>query len=139
MKSYLTFRIEFRNDIFNLTAGPWPEIETLISFNTLWTNWMLKAIRLPCIMLWRGYQLCTTKLIVLRSRLIIRTVCSPNKGTQIRECFPYLSQNWEIYQVRERQNFPYFKEKLVKIRRFCSKTVNFPIFLGHMLKFFDQN
>ena len=49
------------------------------------------------------------------------TVRSPNKGTQIRDFFPYLGQNWEIYKIRECQHFPYFVKKWpisLKMRRF---------------------
>ena len=53
------------------------------------------------------------------------TVCGPNKGTEIREFFPYLGQNWEIYQIRECQNFPCFIEKIVKNRLILSKMSRF--------------
>ena len=41
------------------------------------------------------------------------TVVSPNKGTQIREFFPYLHQNWEILQIRECPNFPNLVKNLM--------------------------
>ena len=53
------------------------------------------------------------------------TVRSPNKGTQIRDFFPYLGQNWKIFQIREYQNFPYFKEKFVENRQNSSEMSRF--------------
>ena len=44
------------------------------------------------------------------------TVVSPNKGTQIREKFPYLGQNSKLFEIRESLIWS-------KIR---SKTPNFP-------------
>ena len=57
--------------------------------------------------------------------LELYTVVSPNKGTQIREFFPYLHQNWEILQIRECPNFPYLVENIVKIGQFFSKINGF--------------
>ena len=39
------------------------------------------------------------------------TVESSNKGTQIREIFPYLGQNSKIFEIRESLNLPYLTQK----------------------------
>ena len=71
------------------------------------------------------------------------TVCSPYKGTQIRENFPYLGQNWGIFEIRESQNFPYFvehsAENSLKKCRNRLKLVGFPFFFEQNLALFDQN
>ena len=35
--------------------------------------------------------------------------------------FPYLHENWEILQIRERANFPYLVQNLVKIGQILAK------------------
>ena len=52
--------------------------------------------------------------IPFRNRPKTHTVVGPNKGTQIRENFPYLSQNSEILQIREYPKFPYLIKNFVK-------------------------
>ena len=42
------------------------------------------------------------------------TVVGPNKGTQIKEFFPYLGQNSKISQIRECPKFPYVIRNTVK-------------------------
>ena len=53
--------------------------------------------------------------IPFRNRPKTHTVVGPNKGTQIREFFPYFSQNSEILQIRECKKFPYFTRKFDKM------------------------
>ena len=51
---------------------------------------------------------------LFQNQLKASTVVGPNKGTQIREFFPYLGQNSENLQIRECPKFPYLIKNSVK-------------------------